>query len=578
MGDIASTRLDTIESMADALSEALAAAERRTDALDEALGCAQRQAKAGADETNLAWRTRSLSPAETERSRCPTPVRRIMQLSVASRPSPGRKAVMQRVAAAAAAQAHALQGQYEGRHADLLAQPAHTNVGARASTGAVRPHLPLPAVHRSSMASSRTKFSLPGSFSTRGAQLNRESDRERALEQKVKQMEAALEQSQRQHAEAEGSAKVLAQALQARETELGALAEATRHDARAQQTLMHDIERLSQRMTQAQEEAAEWQERHATEACKVQQERETKQVEIDELKEAVQELERQLASTGPCHLDMTGKLAVGESDNAIGFRWAKFSQRDKEVTGMDVVLCAPEKADANITNGEQLVGKMAAVHRGGCTFQEKTERLIAAGAAGVIIINSEDELFEAAATYPDGTLSSYSANIPVAMIKAKDAQALLVCGNSSRLRPWGDEPRHSESALCEIQRLQQTNSKLEQECAVLRQQVYFAQRRAKKVNFLFVICTQPRNALFCFASCSLIHISLASRYNVHAHLCSQVVTSCFLLRTCLNWSNSSCSSLKSSSESSSRVETASCFSATTTWLAWRKRRSRLSIS
>ena len=128
----------------------------------------------------------------------------------------------------------------------------------------------------------------------------------------------------------------------------------------------------------------------------------------------------------------------GESDNAIEFRWAKFSQRDKEVTGMEVVLCAPEKADANITNGEQLVGKMAAVHRGGCTFQEKTERLIAAGAAGVIIINSEDELFEAAATYPDGTLSSYSANIPVAMIKAKDAQALLVCGNSSRLRPWKD--------------------------------------------------------------------------------------------------------------------------------------------
>ena len=101
--------------------------------------------------------------------------------------------------------------------------------------------------------------------------------------------------------------------MQARETELGALAEATRHDALAQQTLMHDIERLSQRMTQAQEEAAEWQERHATEACKVQQERETKQ----ELKEAVQELERQLASTASCHLDMTGKLAVGESDNAI---------------------------------------------------------------------------------------------------------------------------------------------------------------------------------------------------------------------------------------------------------------------
>ena len=101
---------------------------------------------------------------------------------------------------------------------------------------------------------------------------------------------------------------------------------------------------------------------------------------------------------------------------------------------MEVVLCAPEKADANITNGGELVGKMAAVYRGECTFQEKTERLIAAGAAGVIIINSEDELFEV----PPSD-QGYSANIPVAMIKAKDAKRLLASGNSTCLRDVDDK-------------------------------------------------------------------------------------------------------------------------------------------
>jgi len=121
----------------------------------------------------------------------------------------------------------------------------------------------------------------------------------------------------------------------------------------------------------------------------------------------------------------------GVLDDTIECRWAKFSTRDKEVTGMcmDVVMCKPEKADADITNAEQLVGKMAAVYRGECTFQEKTERLTAAGAHGIIIINNEDKLFEAPSRD-----DSYSTKIPVVMIQAKDAQALLTSGNSSCLR------------------------------------------------------------------------------------------------------------------------------------------------
>ena len=108
-----------------------------------------------------------------------------------------------------------------------------------------------------------------------------------------------------------------------------------------------------------------------------------------------------------------------------------------EVTGMEVELCVPEKADADITNAEHLVGKMVAVYRGGCSFQEVTERLIQVGAAGVIIINTYDFLCDVL-TIEEG----YSAEIPVVMIQAKDAQALLASRNSSCLRdcdaatPW----------------------------------------------------------------------------------------------------------------------------------------------
>jgi hypothetical protein len=117
------------------------------------------------------------------------------------------------------------------------------------------------------------------------------------------------------------------------------------------------------------------------------------------------------------------------ADGEIDFRWAKFSPRDKPLAGLDVVLCVPEKADADVENAHQLVGKMAVVYRGGCTFQKKTERLIAAGAHGVIIINTEDELFEAGST----DNPSFRSTIPVVVIKAKDAAALLASGNTSCL-------------------------------------------------------------------------------------------------------------------------------------------------
>ena len=119
----------------------------------------------------------------------------------------------------------------------------------------------------------------------------------------------------------------------------------------------------------------------------------------------------------------------------IPFARATFSAQD-EVADLEVVLCAPAEADADLVNAEHVRGRLAVARRGRCSFQEKTERVERAGARGLVIINTDDALFTAAAP-------GFSAGIPVVMIRAKDEAALLAAGNSSCLRPYmtGEQER-----------------------------------------------------------------------------------------------------------------------------------------
>ena len=116
-------------------------------------------------------------------------------------------------------------------------------------------------------------------------------------------------------------------------------------------------------------------------------------------------------------------------DVSIPYARAAFSAQD-EVGDLEVVLCAPAEADADLVNAEQLKGRLAVARRGGCTFQEKTERVELAGARGLVIVNSDDALFKAWAT------QGYCAGISVVVIRAKDEAALLASGSSSCLRPY----------------------------------------------------------------------------------------------------------------------------------------------
>jgi hypothetical protein len=112
-------------------------------------------------------------------------------------------------------------------------------------------------------------------------------------------------------------------------------------------------------------------------------------------------------------------------DGSIPYARAAFSAQD-EVADLEVVLCAPAEADTDLVNEEQLRGTLAVARRGGCSFQEKTERVERAGARGLVIVNTVDDLFTADAP-------GFSAGIPVVVIRAKDEAALFAAGNSSCL-------------------------------------------------------------------------------------------------------------------------------------------------
>ena len=108
---------------------------------------------------------------------------------------------------------------------------------------------------------------------------------------------------------------------------------------------------------------------------------------------------------------------------------------------LDVVLCEPEKADADLLNAVQLRGKVAVARRGGCSFVEKTKRAIAAGALALVIVNTEDRLFT-----PSAGDGQYASEIPVIMIRAKDEEALLSSGNSALLVHIGDKEASDRAA------------------------------------------------------------------------------------------------------------------------------------
>lgn len=70
------------------------------------------------------------------------------------------------------------------------------------------------------------------------------------------------------------------------------------------------------------------------------------------------------------------------------------SAASSEVSGAEGhVVFVPEEQDCRAYNAESAVrGGVALVHRGRCTFETKALHARAAGAVGMVLINSDDDL------------------------------------------------------------------------------------------------------------------------------------------------------------------------------------------
>ena len=92
-------------------------------------------------------------------------------------------------------------------------------------------------------------------------------------------------------------------------------------------------------------------------------------------------------------------------------------------TEVDIVTAVPLTADSALENASDVKGNIALILRGGATFVEQTKRASEAGAVGVIIVNTSDELM----VIWD---NDYASNIPVLMIKSGDVAKLREQGSA----------------------------------------------------------------------------------------------------------------------------------------------------
>jgi hypothetical protein len=85
-----------------------------------------------------------------------------------------------------------------------------------------------------------------------------------------------------------------------------------------------------------------------------------------------------------------GKLEVKTSagDKELEFTWAGFGSRPSSIIDVAVVPCDPEHAEKELSNAEQLAGKVAVVKRSDrTTFVEQAQRAEKAGSLALVVIN-----------------------------------------------------------------------------------------------------------------------------------------------------------------------------------------------
>jgi len=122
-------------------------------------------------------------------------------------------------------------------------------------------------------------------------------------------------------------------------------------------------------------------------------------------------------------LAMEGRDYVRCQDSKVAFVRAAFGRNADVMAELQRTI--PYYADTELTNGEELAGKIAVSLRGAgegrkCSFVDKAKRVAEAGAVGLIVVNSEDTLVSPGDSAREGS----NIDIPIVGIRNSDADQL----------------------------------------------------------------------------------------------------------------------------------------------------------
>lgn len=168
----------------------------------------------------------------------------------------------------------------------------------------------------------------------------------------------------------------------------------------------------------------------------------------------------------------------------------------------------PARADTELLNADSLAGSLALASRGGCSFAEKARRLQAAGALGVVFVNSESdaELHPAAdITEHHGGASTMDITIPVVCVGLGVATRAGLVDALTTGRSWGRAGLELVSEWvavpdCPAESASLTATPL---CPVISRRTLPASRRpgCAAAREAVVACLRLRTALFPNAFC-----------------------------------------------------------------------------
>jgi hypothetical protein len=98
--------------------------------------------------------------------------------------------------------------------------------------------------------------------------------------------------------------------------------------------------------------------------------------------------------------------------------WAPVPHQALPSDSLQVVSANPPLADRDITNASGVLGKVALVNRGGCSFVDKAQRLQAAGAIAMVCVNNDEDTPDEVSRMSDNGQRDVAAGItiPVVMV------------------------------------------------------------------------------------------------------------------------------------------------------------------